>query len=644
MTTTTDQQTQTLRIRDLDEAAFRERYASDRYTATVLTNRLEYLLDHVCAKLLQCAFSPMLRDLYDFGATVTGPRHLNYPTPVVGKGLACFTGTMTESVKNTVEEYGHDALRPGDVIIANDPYRTGTHVNDVLFIRPVFHDDQIVNFITIKAHQLDIGGSVPGGFSATKTSIYENGLVISPRTLVREGLLDVPTWSLIMDNARFGDTIGDDIKTIISCLELGNELMLKTIEHYGVETIHGTTRFMIDADAERLATALLALPDGEWTGEGLIDADGLDASESYPVKVTLRKRGERLEVDLSGSARQTRTSANSTYLDTKTAVGVALKYLLDPSNPFTSGLYRSVDIVMPDGSIVNALPPDGVVFLYGDATNAIITAMMKALSKVLGEEAMAGDYGSPNIHTGFGLDEATGQVWVSSGVGGGERGPWGATKAGDADSYQLFFQANGLDLAVEMSEVDAPVAVLCREYEPDTLGAGYHRGGAAILKDTMWLAPAQHNITPDRVREVTGFGVNGGMSGTNGGVWLWEDGGQRGDLAGATKVAGVFDPETGAVNGSGDYAYFGAHKNWPTPPGAVFRYLTNGGGGWGEPLEREPERVIRDVRDGYITIDFAAEQYGVVVSGDPELDPEGLVLEEAATNMLRGQMRNMPHR
>ncbi|MCW4466931.1 hydantoinase B/oxoprolinase family protein [Glutamicibacter sp. MNS18] len=638
MTTNTQHVRTGARIRDLDQQAFHERYRCDRYTATVLTNRLEYLLDHVCAKLLQCAFSPMLRDLYDFGATVTGPRHLNYPTPVVGKGLPCFTGTMTESVKNTVEEYGHDALRPGDVIIANDPYRTGTHVNDVLFIRPVFHESQIINFITIKAHQLDIGGSVPGGFSATKTSIYENGLVISPRTLVREGVLDVQTWSLIMDNARFGETIGDDIKTIISCLELGNELMLRTVGHYGVDALNGTTKFMIDADAERVAAALLALPDGDWSGEGLIDADGLDDSESYPVVVTLRKRGERLEVDLSGSARQTRTSVNSTYLDTKTAVGVALKYLLDPSNPFTSGLYRSVDIVMPDGSIVNALPPDGVVFLYGDASNAVITATMKAMGKVLGEQAIAGDYGSPNIHTGVGVDPATGQTWVSSGVGGGERGPWGATQAGDADSYQVFFQANGLDLAVEVSEIDAPLAVLHREYAPDTLGAGYHRGGAAVCKDTMWLTPAHHNITPDRVREVTGFGVNGGDSGTNGGVWLWDQAGEHGDLATATRVAGVFDPDTGKVDANGEYAYFGAQKSWSTEAGAVFRYLTNGGGGWGEPLAREPERVLSDVRDGYISIGFAASRYGVAITGDPDNDPEGLVLDQESTIRLRAQM------
>src|SRR5699024_521961 len=251
------------------------------------------------------------------------------------------------------------------------------------------------------------------------------------------------------------------------------------------------------------------------------------------------------------------------------------------------------------------------------------------------ENAMGGDYGSPNIHTATGMTPE-GQPWVSSGVGGGERGPWGATKAGDADSYQVFFQANGLDLSVEISEFDAPVAVLSREYQIDSAGAGYNRGGAAVKKDTQWLAPAQHNITPDRVREVTGFGAMGAEAGTTGGVWLWqEDSKNTRDLVTAEKVAGVFDPTTGQVDPAGEYAYFGAQKSWPTQSGAIFRYLTNGGGGWGEALEREPERVLRDVRDGYVSIKQAREQYKVVVLGDPDWDPEGLKLDLDGTNALR---------
>ncbi len=616
------------RLRDLDAEVFRARYATDRYTATVLGNRLEYLLDHVCSRLLTCAFSPMLRDLYDFGATITGAPASDYVTPIVGKGLAAFTGTMTESVKNTIEEYGAHRLAPGDVIISNDPYRIGTHVNDMLFCRPVFHEGEIVNFVTIKAHQLDIGGSVPGGFSATKTSNFENGLILAP--------LALETWALLMDNTRFGEMVGADIRTIVSCLDLGESLMTGVVSHYGIEAVTGTMQYICDIDAERMREAIRALPDGEWFGESLVDSDGLADDEEFPIRVRLHKRGDRLEVDLSGTARQARTTINSTFLDTKTAVGVALKYLLDPGMPFTSGLYRSVDIVVPDGSITNALPPDGVVFCYGEATEALITAIMAAMAPVLGEDALAGSYGSPNMHTGFGRDEQ-GRIWVSSGVGGGEHGPWGATKAGDADSYTLFYQANGLDMAVEVSEIDAPVAILRKEYLPDTAGAGHHRGGASVLKDTLWLAPAAHNLMTFRYKQAPGFGVRGGGTGAIGAAWVWDDAAQAGDYRAAHKVAGVFDPETGEADLAGEYAWFNRRPNWPTPARALFRYRTSGGGGWGDPYTREPSRVLEDVRNEYVSVEAARADYGVVIVGDPRWDPEGLVVDEELTAILRAE-------
>lgn len=624
------------KLRELEDDAFFERFACDRYTATVLANRFEYILEHVCTRLLQCAFSPMLRDLFDFGATITGPRELDYPTPVVGNGLLLFTGTMTESIKNSAEEFGVERLREGDVLIANDPYRTGTHVSDILFMRPVFDGDRLVSFITIKAHQLDIGGAVPGGFSATKTSVYENGLVLSPRLLVRGDQVVPETWSLIMDNVRFGEMLGADIQTIIACLRLGSDLMRASIAHYGADAILGTMQYMVDADAERMTEALERLPDGDYTGEGLLDADGVSADEEFPVRVTLRKRGGNLEVDLSGTSRQARSSINATALDAKTAVGVALKFLLDPYNGFTSGLYRCIDIALPQGSVVSSMPPEGVVFTYGEPTNVIVTSILRALAAPLGELAIAGDFGSPNLHTGFGQHE-NGHMWVAGGVGGGEHGPWGATSAGDADSYTLFFQANGLDIAVEASEVDAPLAILRREYVTDTAGAGYHRGGAAVMKDTKWLTPAGHNPITLRVKEATGFGANGGDDGVRSGVWLWQDGSQAGDYRSATRLAGLFDEETGELDPEGAYAWFGREKQWLTEAGAVFRYITASGGGWGDPRTREPERVLRDVRDGYVSIEGAREHYGVVITGDPEWDPEGLVLDEAATARLRGE-------
>ena len=632
-------------LRELDETAFHARYGSDRFAATVLGNRFHYILEHMCERFLACAFSPILRDFYDFAATLTGAPDRGYPTPVVSKTFIAFTGTMTESVRNTVEEYGAHNLGHGDVLIANDPYRTGTHVNDVLFILPVFHQNSIVAFVNIKAHQLDMGGSVPGGFSSTKSNSYENGLVMSPRLLMKNGKPVMETWNLIGDNVRFGDLLARDMQTLIACITMGEQLLQESITRYGIAAVQGAMDYQCDADAERMTLAIAALPDGDWRGEAMVDADGLDASEEYPVRVLIRKRGARLEVDVSDTARQARTCINGTWLDTKTAVGAALKFMLDPNGAFTSGTYRAVDLVIPDGAICSALPPDGAVFAYGESTNALIAAMFQAMSEALGEQAIAGDHGAPNLHTGVGL-HPNGQMWVAVGVAGGESGPWGATRHGDADSFSKFSQANSTDTPIEASEADYPLVIMRREYVPDTGGAGYNRGGNAVLKDSLWLQPATHSLITLRFKVPSGFGVLGGGDGRTGGVWLWqpEQKQQQPQLATdansfkqATAVAGRLDPQSQQTSADGEYVYYAQSSNWPTEKGASFRYITNAGGGWKDPCSREPERVLNDVRNGYVSLQGALDNYGVVITGDPEWDPEALFLDLVATGQCRAE-------
>jgi N-methylhydantoinase B len=628
----------TILLRDLDEAAFTARYGCGRFDASVLSNRFAYILEHFCSKLLACAFSPVLRDFYDFAATLTGPPEHNYPTPAVSKSFVAFTGTMTEAVRNTIEEYGPERLAPGDVIIANDPYRIGTHVNDVLFIRPVFHGGRLSGFVNLKCHQLDMGGSVPGGFSASKTSVYENGLVLSPRALVKSGQPVEETWTLIFDNVRFGELLRRDMLTIIACLDLGERQLIESMDRYGRDTVLGAMDYVCDADAERMRLAIAKLPDGDWSGDALLDCDGLDASEEYPVCCAIRKRGERLEVDLSGTARQARTSINGTYLDTKTTVGVVLKFLLDPHGAFTSGCYRAVDILIPDGAVCSALPPEGVVFAYGESTNALLAAMFQALSIPLGARAVGGDTGAPNLHSAYGFGPRG--PWLSIGIAGGERGPWGGTSAGDGDSYSIFMQANSIDPSIESAEADQPLVMLRREYLPDTAGAGEHRGGAAVMKDTLWQAAAAHNLFTLRFKRPTGGGVFGGRDGALGGVWLWKTPPPTGiwpvdAWSESIGVAGRMDAQTKEPSRQGPWQYFGRENPWRTAPGATFRYLSNGGGGWGNPFVRDPARVLRDVRNGYVTLEGARRDYGVAVLGDPLEDPEGLQVDQAATRQLR---------
>jgi N-methylhydantoinase B len=513
----------------------------------------------------------------------------------------------------------------------------------MLFIRPVFHGTQLCGFVNIKAHQLDMGGSVAGGFSAHKMSVYENGLVLSPRALMKGGKPVRETWTLIFDNVRFGELLQLDMRTIVSCLDLGETLLLESIERYGKDAVLGAMRYVVDCDAERMAAALSRLPDGEWSGSALMDCDAIDDSEEYPIRCTIRKHGDRIEVDLSGTARQARGAINGTYLDAKTTVGIALKYLLDPNGPFTSGCYRPIDIVIPDGSVCSALPPDGVVFAYGESTNALLIAMFGALAKPLGARAIGGDISAPNLHSAVGK-RPDGSPWVSI-VAGGQHGPWGATDAGDSDSYCSFYQVNGLDTPIEAHEAETPVVFLRRDYVTDSPGPGLHRSGAAVCKDTYWLDPVEHHLFTFRFKQSTGIGVNGGRDGPTGGVWLWPPtttesprvrGSQPQDFATAIGVAGRLDPASNAPRMDAPWVYFGRQR-WNTQPGATLRHMTNSGGGWDDPMRRPAAKVLEDVRDGYVSVEGAARDYGVVVSGDPHWNPEEIAVDEVETARLRSR-------
>jgi N-methylhydantoinase B len=629
------------RLRDLREDEFAERYRCDRFTATVLANRYSYVVEHMCARLLTSAFSPILRDFYDFAATLTGPPAEGYPTPAMSNSIVLFTGAMMDSVRNTVEEFGPERLRAGDVVVANDPYRGGTHVNDLLFVRPLFHGEALAGFVNMKAHQLDMGGVVPGGFTLTKRNVYEDGLVLSPRLLFAGGEPVRETWSLIFDNVRFGPILFPDMQSVCAELELGERLLAETIERYGLDAVHGAMAYVCDASGERLAAALAEIPDGDWIGEDAADCDAVDDGEEYLVRVTVKKRGGRAEVDFSGTSRQARTCINCTALDAKTTVGIAFKYLFDPRGPFTSGTTRAIDVVIPEGTVVSALPPDGAVFAYWEQNQVMISALLRALAQALGPLAMAGDRGGADIHNANGV-RPDGTPWIAAAQCGGEIGPFGANRHGDADSQMLSYQATGIAPAAEAVESGAPVVILRHEIVPDTGGPGRNRGGAAVVRDSLWLAPAEHHIMSLRYKRPTGFGVDGGGDAPTGGIWLWppEDEPRIPSTGAdayreALPIAGVLDPETNAPARDGHYVYPYREPSWRSEPMAVLRYLTNGGGGWGDPFAREPERVLRDVRDGYVTVEGAASDYGVVVRGDPDEDPEGLTIDEDATAKLR---------
>ncbi len=634
------------RLRDWSEAQFEAEYHCDRFTAMVLSNRLRYTVGHMSTGLMFSAFSPIIRDWYDFAITISGPPDMDYPMPAVSSSLLVFLGTMEDAVRNVIEEYGVDRLKPGDVVLCNDPYRGGNHVNDALFIRPVFHEGRPVGFVNARAHQLDMGGVTPGGFSATKRNVYENGLVLGPMLLFENDQPVRSTFSLVFDNTRFAGLLQPDFMTMAEQLKLGERLLLESIERYGETAYRGAVRYCCDASAEAMRDAIATIPDGDYEVEEPLDADGAGDDEPVIVRATVRKRGGHVEVDTSGSSRQARTCINAGPLDAKTAVGAAFKLLVDRHTPFSSGAYRPIDIVVPPGTVLSALPPDGAIMLYWETTQALLTGMVRELGKVLGKQSFGGDFGSVCVHNAHGL-WPDGRPWQNIALVGAEHGPWGADARHDGDSYTVPYMVNGLDPATEAMEQESPVMLVRKEYVTDSGGAGYNRGGAGVLKDALWETAGEHYSIPLRYRQATGFGAHGAGDGRTGAAWLFEPDDPVLDVPGklvpvdgdvyarTTPIAGVLDGETRALDPNGEYFYYARQPVWHTRPGAFSRYVTNGGGGWGDPFTREPRRVLEDVRDGYVSLRGAREDYGVVITGDPERDPEGLVIDEQATAALR---------
>lgn len=636
-------------VKDLSAKEFDQLYNCDRFSALVLGNRYRYIVKHMCTGLLTRAFSIILRDWYDFAGTISGPPELNYPMVAVSDSLILFIGTMPYAVSNTVEEYGVSNIEPGDVLLCNDPYRKGTHVMDTCFIRPVFYQGKIVAFINLTAHLLDMGGIVPGGFGAEKVNIFENGLVIPPSVLYKKNKPYPPTWKLLFDNTRYGEVLLPDIKTIYESLRLGEQLLLESIEKYGLDAIHGAMRYSCDVAEDAAVEGISKLPDGVYVGEELVDADGIDDTEEYRLRVKITKKKSRIEVDLSGTSRQARTCINAGWLDAEDAVVMALKFLVDPLAPVNSGSFRPVDLVLPEGTVVSALPPEGPIYLYWEMTNPLLLAVWKALSNAVGADAVGGDVGSLTIHSANGL-WPDGRLWLNQSVVGGEHGPWGANKVADGDNYSTIVLANSYDTSTEAAEADSPVVLLRKEYVTDSGGPGIHRGGSAVRRDSLWLLPGEHRCVPLHFKTPSGFGVFGGRDGTQGAVWLfepkvWRKYKEKYGLIPVTTdvynesipIAGVLNSKTKELDSKGEYFWPWRQKVWHIDAEYIFRYQTNGGGGWGDPFQKDPEIVRQQVRDEYVSIEGARRDYGVVIIGtnDPHKEPEKIEVDWEETQKLR---------
>lgn len=431
--------------------------------------------------------------------------------------------------------------------------------------------------------------------------------------------------------------------------------MKESIDRYGIDAYFGAIRYSCDVSADAMRDAITTkIPYGVYESEDGVDADGVDDSLEYKLKMKLTKIGHKIEVDFSGASAQARASINCGPLDVKGAVGVALKMLIEQKAPLSRGCFCDIDIVIPPGTFCSATPPDGPIFMYWEASITLLIAIYRALADALGKDAIGGDYGSLMLHNGNGITKTV-VPWLTVGSCGGEHGPWGGTKVGDGDSYTVFHVSNNIDPASEAVESDTPVVVMRKEYVADTAGPGANRGGAAVRRDTYWLSDGEPLAIALHAKEPSGIGVYGGQAGATQAGWMftpdiYDTAKEKRSLpiddgiyAKSIPVSGVLDPRIKTIDANGECAYYASRQSWRAPIGTTFRLQTGGGGGWGNPLERDPKRMMRDVRDEYVSIEGALRDYGVVITGDPINDPEGLKIDSKATADARKNAHFKPH-
>lgn len=582
--------------------------ALDRVTFEVLKNAYGNLVDQMSEQLLRTCYSFVIycRDFSNCLCDAEGN------TVMQGSGdIAVHVGTLHFTCKSVIDRFKGD-IHPGDVFISNDPYTGGTHFCDVRIVRPVFVEGELIAFTQSNGHWADIGGSTPGSFDINARTHFGEGLRITPTRVWTKGHLLEDVVEMIVGNTRASADAMGDFLAQCEATRLGEQRLLELVEKYGKDTVLEAFRESQDY-VERFARDKVAnLPDGTWTTTDFIDQDPTKPEGLIPIQVKMTIEGSQVSYDFAGSHEAIDCFLNGSASSAFSAVVAGTKTFF-PEVPLNSGFYRFIDADLPLGSVVNAPYPYAVTGFCSGAYEKIMNAIFELWSRVMPERALACSFNLEYLLIG-GLDDRPERrgnffMWYDWMAGG-----WGARNGKDGSGATSSIFGVGLaQQSVEAQERLTPILMDRYEIAADSAGPGEFRGGCGLDKGGTITAikSTVMSYCCDRARSVT-WGMMGGQPSTPHGV---------------THTRGNESRFLGAV-----------FSNVPLAPGDRFDRPSAGGGGLFDPLKRDTARVLDDVIDGYVSIEGAARDYGVVVEAiDPELDDYRI--DEAATAKLRDELR-----
>lgn len=560
----------------------------------VIRNALLEATEEMAIALRRSAYSTNIKTRADFSCALFDRR-----MQPVAQAFAQpnHLGSLGRSVPHVLASYGPEKLGPGDAILANDPYLRGVHLNDITLISPIYHNNALVGYVASLAHHVDVGGGAPASVGAFR-EVYQEGIIIPPVKLVQNGQIVDDVFRLVLAQIRSKRETAGDLRAQIAANNTGIRRITALVERMGLATLNFYIDELLNYTERRTRAAIATLPKGTFSAEGVMDSDGYT---DQPVRLasTVIIDDQGIRFDLTGCDPQRRAPVNATYSQTYSACAYVLKCLIDPDIPVNAGFYRLVQVEAPEGSVVNCRPPAPVV--AGWEINARLTdVMLKALAPALPHLIPAGTK-AMICHAGFGGVDPRRQEYYCflETLAGG----YGARQQSDGpDAVQTHGQ-NTENAPVEETEINYPVRIVRYELVNDSEGAGRQRGGLGLRRD--YLFPdheVSFTILADRERWGP-WGLFGGEAGQKASYFL---------------------------NAGDETTELGSKVTVQLAPGDIITYRTCGGGGYGSPLEREPALVLRDVREGKVSLERAQAVYGVVI------DVETWTVNEVATKHTRG--------
>ena len=573
----------------------------DPVTLALVQNRLDHISHQMGWVMTRTARSPIFSQSHDFSCFIADARGTLISQ---ADGIPIHTGGGGFAVRAILRDFA-GAIEEGDVFLLNDPYTAGgNHLPDWVISRPVFVAGKLVAFACNRAHQADIGGGAAGTYNSAATEIFHEGIRLPVLKLIERGKVREDLWRLLMLNTRLPEAQDGDLRAMIGSTQIGAERLAALVEELGAARADEFFEGVLAHADRRFQTCIDRLAEGTWRAEEPVDSDCFERIDAR-IAVTLTVKDRRLAVDFAGTSPQVRGFKNSSVANSTSAVFMSLASFFEPDLPKNEGTFRSVEIRLPEGTLVNARAPAPMTMNTVFVAHEIIHAMWKALAQALPDRASAG--WSKAVHA------VTAGLKDEDGKGGGSRYvmyQWAGAPAGGGvegrDGFHLIghlITLGGLTLPnLETYEQLYPVRFKRQELRCDTAGAGRFRGGAGCDYEVEMFTPADYAFRGEGVGAPSSFGVAGGRAGAGGEVII--------TLADGTRIQA---PKYGVErHGRGSY-----------------RALSPGGGGYGDPRTRDPARVLRDVRDGLVSVDRAEKDYAVAIAAD------GRNVDEGRTAALR---------